>query len=231
MTREEALALLREHIRNENLVKHALAVEAAMRWYARHFDENEELWGAVGLLHDFDYERYPTAEDHPFRGAEILRGTGYEESFVNTILSHADHTGVARDSLVAKALFAVDELTGFITAVALVRPSRKVEEVTPKSVKKKMKDKALARAVNRDDIREGALIHEEVVNTSLFPLNVNVEVKAQVRLGIDIDEKNPFSLACKSRAQVHGRGRLAHAALLIDQCDGSHWTPAHFPRR
>jgi len=155
-TREEAYSLLTEYTKNENLVKHALAVEAAMRWYARHFDEDEEEWAAVGLLHDFDYDRYPTAEDHPFRGAEILRERGVDERFVRTILSHADHTGVPRDTIVAKALFAVDELAGFITAVALVRPSKKVEEVKPKSVKKKMKDKGFARAVNRDDMREGA---------------------------------------------------------------------------
>lgn len=156
--RDEAYALLTEYTSNENLVKHALAVEAAMRWYARRFGENESLWGVTGLLHDFDYERYPTADDHPFRGAEILRDRGYDDLLVRTILSHADHTGVPRDTLMAKALFAVDELAGFITAVALVRPSKKVEEVKPKSVKKKMKDKGFARAVNRADIAEGAML-------------------------------------------------------------------------
>jgi putative nucleotidyltransferase with HDIG domain len=156
--RDEAYALLTEYTSNENLVKHALAVEAAMRWYARRFGENEPLWGVTGLLHDFDYERYPTADDHPFRGAEILRDRGYDELLVRTILSHADHTGVPRDTLMAKVLFAVDELAGFITAVALVRPSKKVEEVKPKSVKKKMKDKGFARAVNRADIAEGAML-------------------------------------------------------------------------
>jgi putative nucleotidyltransferase with HDIG domain len=155
-TREEAFALLTEYTKNENLIKHALAVEAAMRFYAQKFGEDEELWGVVGLLHDFDYERYPTAEDHPFRGAEILREKGYDESFVRTILSHASHAGVPRDTIVAKTLFAVDELAGFITAVALVRPSKKVDEVKVKSVKKKMKDKAFARNVNREDIYEGA---------------------------------------------------------------------------
>jgi putative nucleotidyltransferase with HDIG domain len=155
-TREQAFGLLTEYTQNENLVKHALAVEAAMRWYARHFGEDEEEWGVVGLLHDFDYERYPTAEGHPFRGAQILRDRGVDERLVLAILSHADHTGVARDTLMAKALYAVDELAGFITAVALVRPSKKVEEVKPKSVKKKMKDKAFARAVSREDIVEGA---------------------------------------------------------------------------
>lgn len=155
-TRDEAYALLTRYTENPNLLKHALAVEAAMRWYARHFGEQEEEWGVVGLLHDFDYDRYPTATDHPFRGAEILRERGVDERIVTAILSHADHTGVPRDTPMAKTLFAVDELAGFITAVALVRPSKKVEEVTPKSVKKKMKDKAFARAVDRDDIRRGA---------------------------------------------------------------------------
>lgn len=154
--REEAMALLREYTKNENLIKHALAVEAAMVWYADKFGEERDLWSVIGLLHDFDYERYPTAEDHPFKGADILRERGYDESMVRIILSHADHTGVPRDSLAAKSLFAVDELTGFITAVALVRPSKKVAEVKVKSVKKKMKDKSFAAAVNRDDIREGA---------------------------------------------------------------------------
>lgn len=157
-TREEAFALLTEYTKNENLVKHALAVEAAMRFYARRFGEDEELWGVVGLLHDFDYERHPTLEEHPFKGAEILRDKGYDESLVRTILSHADHTGVPRDTKVAQALFAVDELTGFITAVALVRPSKKVGDVKAKSVRKKMKDKAFARAVSRDDLHAGAEI-------------------------------------------------------------------------
>ncbi len=127
-----------------------------MRFYARKFEEDEDLWGVVGLLHDFDYERYPTAEDHPYQGAKILREKGYDESFIRTIMSHADHTGIPRDTKVAKTLFAVDELTGFITAVALVRPSKKVDDVKPKSVKKKMKDNAFAKNVNRDDIHEGA---------------------------------------------------------------------------
>lgn len=157
-TREEAFALLAEYTQNENLVKHALSVEAAMRHYAERLGGDVEVWGAAGLLHDFDYERYPTLEDHPFRGAEILRERGVDEDFVQTILSHADHTGVARDTPVRKALFAVDELCGLITAVALVRPSKKLEDVSVKSVKKKMKDKAFARNVNREDIREGAAL-------------------------------------------------------------------------
>jgi putative nucleotidyltransferase with HDIG domain len=159
-TRSEAWDVLNEYTKNPNLIKHALAVEAGMRFYARKFGEDEELWGVVGLLHDFDYERHPTAEEHPKKGAEILKQKGYDELLIRTILSHADHTGVPRDTQMARTLFAVDELTGFITAVALVRPSKKVAEVRPKSVKKKMKDKAFARAVNRDDLREGARLLE-----------------------------------------------------------------------
>jgi predicted hydrolase (HD superfamily) len=138
-----------------------------MREYAERMGEDVEHWGVVGLLHDFDYERYPTAEDHPFKGAEILKNKGYDEHLIRTILSHADRTGVPRDTLVARTLFAVDELTGFITAVALVRPSRKVADVKPKSVKKKMKDKAFARAVDRDDLREGARLLDIELETHI----------------------------------------------------------------
>ncbi len=155
-TRDEALALLREYTQSVSLIKHALAVEASMRAYARKFGANEEEWGVVGLLHDFDYERHPTAEEHPFKGAEILKVRGYPEEMIRAVLSHASYTGVPRETQMARTLFAVDELTGFVTAVALVRPSKKVAEVKPKSVKKKMKDKGFARAVNRDEIREGA---------------------------------------------------------------------------
>jgi putative nucleotidyltransferase with HDIG domain len=155
-TRAQAWALLTEYTQNESLIKHALAVEAAMRAYARKLGEDEEQWGAVGLLHDFDYERHPTLEEHPRRGAEILQQKGYPEEMIRAVLSHATHTGVPRDTAMAKALYAVDELTGFVTAVTLVRPSKRVADVTPQSVKKKMKDKAFARAVSRDEIREGA---------------------------------------------------------------------------
>jgi putative nucleotidyltransferase with HDIG domain len=133
-----------------------LAVEAAMRAYAKKFNEDEEAWGTVGLLHDFDYERFPTAEDHPYRGAEILREKGVDESWIKAILGHADYTGVERDTLMAKTLFAVDELTGMITAATLVRPSKKIEDLKVKSVKKKLKDKSFAASVNRDDIKKGA---------------------------------------------------------------------------
>jgi len=154
--RNYCLNLLKEYTKNQNLLKHAYAVEACVRAYAEKFGEDVEYWGNVALLHDFDYEKYPTAEDHPYKGAEILRGKGFDENFVNSILSHADYTGVPRDSLLKKTLFACDELAGFITAVTLVRPNKSLEEVKVKSVKKKMKDKAFARAVNREDIRKGA---------------------------------------------------------------------------
>ncbi|NLC56619.1 MAG: HDIG domain-containing protein [Armatimonadetes bacterium] len=155
-TREEAMALLREYTHSEALIKHALAVEAAMRAYARHFGADAEQWGVVGLLHDFDYERWPMAEDHPFRGAEILRQRAYPEEIVRAVLSHADYSEVPRETLLEKTLFAVDELAGFIIAVALVRPSRRLAEVDVPAVRKKMKQKAFAANVNRDDITRGA---------------------------------------------------------------------------
>ena len=154
--RKQAWELLCEYTKNESLRKHALAVEAAMRAFARHHNEDEEAWGIVGLLHDFDYERYPNIPDHPLRGSEILAEQGYPEPWRQAILGHAEHTGVARETLMARALFAVDELSGLITAVALVRPNRSLVEVTVRSVKKKMKDKSFARTVNRDEIRQGA---------------------------------------------------------------------------
>ena len=158
LTRAAAWALLTEYTQNENLRKHALAVESAVRYYARKFGEDEEQWSAVALLHDFDYERYPTLENHPFRGAEILREKGYPEWFVRAVLSHADHTQVARESRLEHTLFACDEMAGFVTAAALVRPSKSVLDLEASSVVKRMKDKAFARAVNRDDLRKGAEI-------------------------------------------------------------------------
>lgn len=154
--REEALALLHEYTKGEALRVHALGVEAAMRHYAAHFGEDIERWGVCGLLHDFDYERYPSLDDHPTKGAEILRARGYDEELVIAILGHAPHTGVPRETRMAKTLFAVDELTGFIGAVALVRPSKKVADVKVKSVKKKLKTPAFARNVSREEIAEGA---------------------------------------------------------------------------
>src|SRR6056297_1966662 len=156
MNREQAWKLLNEYTKKDNLIKHALAVEAAMHAYAKKFNEDEDVWGTVGLLHDFDYERFPTAEDHPYKGAEILREKGVDESWVKAILGHADYTGVPRDTLMAKTLFAVDELTGLITATALVRPSKQLRDLKVKSVKKKLKDKAFAASINRDDIKKGA---------------------------------------------------------------------------
>ena len=155
MTRDEAWELLTKYTKKEGLIKHALAVEAIMRAYARKFDEDEETWGVVGLIHDFDYEMYPTMEDHPYRGSEILEEKDFPEEYRRAILSHARYTGVPRDTLMAKTLFAVDELAGFITAVALVRPSKKIEDVKVKSVTKKFKDKAFAASVSHEDIKQG----------------------------------------------------------------------------
>jgi len=154
-TREQAFQLLNEYTKKEALINHALSVEAAMRSYAAHYNEDVEAWGIVGLLHDFDYEMYPTLEDHPFRGAEIMREKGYPEEWITAILGHGQHTGVARETKMAKTLFAVDELCGLITAVTYVRPSKKLEDVKVKSVKKKLKDKRFAASVSREDIQQG----------------------------------------------------------------------------
>ena len=156
LNRDAAWELLAEYTQSENLRKHGLAVEAALRGYARKFAEDELLWGTVGLLHDFDYERWPSLDDHPFRGAEILRKQGYPEVVVRAILSHADYTGVPRESKLEHTLFACDEMSGFVTAASLVRPSKSVLDLAAKSVKKRMKDKAFARGVSRDDLRLGA---------------------------------------------------------------------------
>ncbi len=156
MDRQAAWDLLCEYTKGEGLRKHGLAVEAVMRHFARKHGEDEESWGIVGLLHDFDYEQHPSEAQHPSEGAPILRERGYPEEVVRAILGHADYTGVPRDTLMARVLFAVDELTGFITAVALVRPNKSIHEVEPRSVRKKLKDKAFARSVNRDDIVKGA---------------------------------------------------------------------------
>ena len=156
MNREEGWCLLTEFTQSESLRKHALAVEACVRAYARRFGEDEETWSIVGLIHDFDYEKYPSAEDHPFRGSEILAERGVSDEIRRAILSHADYSGVPRVSSLEKTLFACDELAGFITAVALVKPSKSLNEVDAKSVRKRMKDKAFARSVNRQDIINGA---------------------------------------------------------------------------
>jgi putative nucleotidyltransferase with HDIG domain len=155
-SRTAAWNLLTEFTQSESLRKHALAVEACMRAYARKFAGDEERWGVVGLIHDFDYEKYPSAQEHPYKGNEILKERGYSDEIRRAIMSHAEYTGVTRDTPLEKALFACDELAGFITACALVKPSKSLAEVEAKSVRKKMKDKAFARSVNRDDIVNGA---------------------------------------------------------------------------
>ena len=154
--RNFCLSILQEHTKSDSLLKHAYAVESCVRAYAEKYNEDVEYWGNVALLHDFDYEKFPSAEEHPFKGAEILKEKGFEEDFIKSILSHADYSGEPRDTLLKKVLFACDEIAGFITAVTYVRPSKSIDEVEVSSVKKKMKDKAFARAVNRDDIIKGA---------------------------------------------------------------------------
>jgi len=189
--RETAWGLLTEFTQSESLRKHALAVEACMRTYARKLApgsaEQEELWGVVGLLHDFDYDKYPSLDDHPYKGNEILKERGYPEEIRKAIMSHADYTGVSRDTPLEKALFACDELAGFITAVALIKPGKSLAEVDAKSVRKRMKDKAFARKVNRDDIVNGA-----------------------AGLGIDLDEHITFCIeAMKPIAEKLGLGGSA----------------------
>ena len=154
-TRDDAWELLCEYTKGESLRKHALAVEAVMRAYARKLDADEDLWGMVGLLHDFDYEMYPDPPDHPLKGSEILAARGYSDGIRRAILGHANYTNVPRDTLLARALYACDELTGFVIAAALVRPNG-IWDMESKSVKKKLKDKAFARTVNRDEVYEGA---------------------------------------------------------------------------
>jgi putative nucleotidyltransferase with HDIG domain len=156
MNREEALAIVRDYIKNENLIKHMLAVEACMRFYAQKYGEDVEKWAITGLLHDFDWEIHPSMDNHPQSGAPILRQRGVPEEIVRAILSHADHTSIPRISLMEKALYACDEITGLITAVALVRPSKSIHDVKVKSVKKKWKDLRFAAGANRDEIERGA---------------------------------------------------------------------------
>src|SRR4051794_5765669 len=156
LSRPDALRVMQDHTHSESLRKHMLAVEAAVRGYARLWGEDEEDWGVVALLHDFDYERWPDAENHPYRGVEILQAQGYPEWVRRAILSHADYSGVPRESRLEHTLYACDEMSGFVTAAALVRPSKSVMDLEAPSVIRKMKDKAFARAVNRDDLRRGA---------------------------------------------------------------------------
>ena len=173
LSRDSAWALLCEWTKGESLRKHALAVEAAVRGYARTFGEDEAAWGVVALLHDFDYERYQTPADHPFRGCEELRSRGYPEWVMRAILSHADYSGVSRESLLEKTLYACDEMAGFVTAASLVRPSKSVLDLEAPSVIKRMKDKAFARAVPREDLKRGAELlglplEEHVTNVITF---------------------------------------------------------------
>ena len=156
LSRADAWALMTEYTQGESLRKHMMAVEAAVRGYARQFGEDEEDWGAVALLHDFDYERYPDQENHPYRGVEVLKARGYPEWATRAILSHADYSGVPRESRLEKTLYACDEMSGIVTAAALVRPSKSILDLEASSVMKRMKDKAFAKAVSRDDLRRGA---------------------------------------------------------------------------
>jgi predicted hydrolase (HD superfamily) len=156
LSRDRAWALVTGHVAGESLRKHLLAVEAAVRGYARMWGEDEEAWGFVALVHDFDYEKYPDRENHPFRGVEILKAHGYPDWVTRAVLSHADYTGVTRESRLEKTLFACDELAGFVTAAALVRPSKSVLDLEARSVLKRMKDKAFARGVPREDLVKGA---------------------------------------------------------------------------
>ena len=156
MNRDEAYTIVTEYVKNPNLIKHMLAVEAAMRFYARKYGEDEEKWAVAGLLHDFDWEIHPTMEEHPQAGEPILREKGVSDEIIHAVLSHANHTGVSRETLMEKALFACDEVTGLITAVALVRPSKALYDLKVKSVKKKWKDKSFAAGANREEMEQGA---------------------------------------------------------------------------
>lgn len=192
-SRESALALVHEYTASDSLRKHMLAVEAAMRAYARRFGEDEERWGLAGLVHDFDYERFPNAdhsatEEHPSEGVRRLRERGWPEDILQAILGHASYTGVARETLMARALFAVDELTGLVTATALVKPTRSVLDVDARGVRKKMKDKAFARGVNREDVIAGA-----------------------AELGVELDEHIQFVIEAM-QAQAESLGLAGTAA-------------------
>ncbi len=182
MKRVDALKIVREHVKNENLVRHMLAVEAAMAAYANKFGEDEEKYRVVGLLHDFDWEIHPTLEDHPLKGSEILKSRGVSDEIIRAILSHAKHTGVSRESKMEKALFAIDELTGLITTTALVRPSKKIADVEVKSIKKKWKDKGFAAGVDRSDVEEGA----KDLGVDLWEEHVPTVLKAMQSISDDL---------------------------------------------
>ena len=182
MTRNQALAIVREYVKNENLVRHMLAVEAAMAAYAKKYGEDEEKYRVTGLLHDFDWEIHPTLEGHPQKGSVILQERRVEEEIIRAILSHAQHTGVSRDTLMEKALFAIDELTGLIITTALVRPSKKISDVEVKSIKKKWKDKSFAAGVNREEVEQGA----RELGVDLWDEHVPLVLKAMQSIASDL---------------------------------------------
>lgn len=182
MNRDEAYTIVTEYVKNPSLIKHMLAVEAAMRYYARKFGEDEEKWAVTGLLHDFDWEIHPTMEEHPLAGEPILREKGVPEEIIHAVLSHADHTGIPRETLMEKTLFACDELTGLITAVALVRPSKALYDLKAKSVKKKWKDRSFAAGANREEMEQGA----EALGIELWEHVTNV-IEAMNAVAEDLD--------------------------------------------
>lgn len=183
MDRDTALEFIKEFVQGESLIRHLTAVEACMRAYAHKVGEDEELWAVAGLVHDFDWEVCPSPEDHPTYGADILRSRGFPEEIVRSMLSHGDHTDVSRDSLMEKALFACDELSGFITAVTLVRPNKSLAETKVRSVKKKMKDKTFAKSVNREDIVNGAKDLDVALDEHIeFVINALRPVASQIGL-------------------------------------------------
>ena len=190
MNREEALQFVRQYVKSESLVRHMLSVEAAMRFYARKLGENEEEWALAGLLHDFDWEIHPNAEEHPLAGAPILRAAGVSEDVISAVLSHADHTGLPRDTLLKKALFACDEITGLITAVALVRPSRSLLDLEASSVRKKWKDKAFAAGTDRAMMESAA----QEFGVELWEHVGNV-ITAMRTIAADLDLVGSFSQA------------------------------------
>lgn len=183
-TREQAWAMLTSYTKNPSLIKHALAVEAAMRAYARQMGEDEDLWGITGLIHDFDYEQHPTAEEHPLAGCSILEGNGWPEEIITAIKGHATYLNVPRESLMARTLFAVDELTGLVTACALVRPSKSLADLKAKSVKGKWNDKAFARGVNREDIELGM---QEMGVDRTEHINTVIEALKSVAAELELD--------------------------------------------
>jgi putative nucleotidyltransferase with HDIG domain len=182
ISRDQALQIVREHVKNEGLVRHMLSVEAAMAAYAKKFGEDEDTYRIAGLLHDFDWEIHPTAEAHPIDGAPMLRERGVSEEIIRAILSHANHSGVSRITNMEKALFACDELTGLITTTALVRPSKKIAEVEIKSINKKWKDKGFAAGVNRQDVEDGA----RELGVDLWEEHVPTVLKAMQEIADDL---------------------------------------------